>query len=142
MKIPRLALAAFLFGASLSQLPVQAQCTDGHPMIEMCQSDGCFGMYDTPPPPDGGRFSDTSVQLQCCGTLYNVFTGDGGCTDVSLRSQVARDGLAALRLNGVQLMVKNCVGHFTTPTQAVIDIGHWSVDLKSTDAIHLIPRRG
>ena len=138
MRIRLLLPVAFLFAGSLSS--IRGQCTSQQPITVSCSGFNCQGQYAQPPVADGGPNDDTTFPIRCCGHLVQVYSGGGGCTDAALRSQVAKDGLNFLRLEGVQLMVKDCAGHFTTPTQAIIDIGHWTIDLRnSSDAIHLEP---
>jgi hypothetical protein len=147
VRIYRFAQVAFLFCAGPFQLHGQmgqGTCTSQHPMVVTCRSAGCFGQYDARPSPNGGVFDDEYIVDPCCGVPVQIYTGEGGCTDASLKSQVARDGLPALALNGVQLLVKDCdghFGHFIVSTQSPIDVMDRTIELKNTDAIHLAQSR-
>lgn len=104
---------------------LHAQCTDLPPITVSCNGYHCQGQYSQPPDADGGPYDDTTNVIICCGHRVNVYAGGGGCTNSSLRSQVAREGLNLLRLDGLQVMVEDCRGHFNTPIQVGVDLGHW-----------------
>ncbi len=103
-----------VLGLGFTYVPAGAQICGGESggPVGSCQIDGCFGQYDAGIPP-GSMYRWAYIVELCCNTPVQVWTTEyGGCSNAELQSNEAQATLAFLVSHGIDVMVKDCHGHF------------------------------
>ena len=93
-------------------------------------------MYSPALPAGGSRWTDETIQDTCCGVIVNIFNGGDLCMTAALSAPDSRRALDIMVLKGINVMVKDCRGHFqayhspSSDPERQLEKSAWQIDLK------------
>ena len=106
------ALALGLF--AVSQPSAKAQCTTTYNVSTCNGPNNCYGEYSSPGACTMAHGAACStIAVECCGKIVQVWNGEAGCGNAPLRSPAIRRTLDLLSDRGIEIAIVGCDRHLT-----------------------------